>query len=143
MTQKLDDLLWNSTLVLVECPECGDTITVSSLKHLDETIQKMWQLFGNYYEQFGTEQDYKKAVATAGIQNQKDRILRIFKERGIIQISCRTCLTNFQQKLLKEQGIEMVRCGNLLIDAKLYRKDYKELDKKIQESQLDRVTFWT
>lgn len=143
MSQKLDDELWNHTLVLIECPICNDTILVSSLDILDKTIAQMWKIFGKYFEQYGSRENYKKAIATAGIMNQKDRILNIFKERGIIQVMCRTCLTNEQQKLLNENGQSIVRIGNLLVDAEYYRKNRKFLQKEIKENQLDLVTFWT
>lgn len=143
MNQELDDALWYRTSVLVECPECNDTTLTQSLDILDKTIHHMWKLFGEYSNQFGTEDDYKKALATAGIMNQKDKILKLFKENGIIKIMCRTCLTNFQYKAMLDRGDSIVRKGNMLIGTSFYSKNRKSLDKEIRESGLDKVTFWT
>ena len=60
--------------VLVICPVCGDSTIAKDLKTLDDTIHKLWQLSSNWMKEDFGEQETAKALASAGIVINKDKM---------------------------------------------------------------------
>lgn len=129
--------------VLVICPKCGRDTMVPNLAILDETIHKMWQLFGQWGKKQFDENTVKDAIASAGIENNFEKLKQVFKEQGYIKVMCRTCVTDFTVDYYRKLGIPLLRIGNLAVDPDFYRKNRKWLKATIKEKGLDKVTFWT
>jgi len=130
--------------ILIECPICKDTTIAKDFKTLDETIHKIWQLSKDWMNEFFGEQNTNQAIATAGIMNNREKLLETFAEQGFLKIMCKSCMTTFSIEEYKKVGLYSVRINNWIFETNFYRKNRKFIEAKIKANpDVFKKTFWT
>lgn len=130
--------------VLVVCPICEDTTIAKNLNILDETIHKLWQLSAESMKDFFGDNATSKALATAGIQNKKDKQLETIKEIGYLKIMCKSCMTDFNIKQYNKIGMSCIRIGNMIFESEFFHKNRNMINQQQKEKPyLFKKTFWT
>lgn len=129
--------------VIITCPMCFQSEVVSDLEQLDSLIHQQWEMSLKFARHETEKDEIRKGMVTAGLMNQKDRIIEILKRNGFLKICCRTCLTNKTQELYAKAGMKFIRRGNLLLEESFYNKEKNFIESEIKKHQLDKVTFFT
>ena len=82
-------------MVDLHCPMCGEWRTVPSLDALLEEAKKGW-------EQLRPPKELMEQIETL---NNKERLQKIFKEKGHLEVFCQVCITRLFIQLSQKYGL--------------------------------------